>query len=242
MSSNGVVSSPTPIGPYSPVKNGRLNTAPSRQGTAMTEGSTMMVDNGPEGVWGKPSSPGGTVESPSRPSTQSRWMDRMMLESTRMLEPRGNSDFVVGYTGHVPRVRETFAVNNKVASNAIYEKSSGIGSMTRVADVQGGRRLLVTTPTTQLPGTGTFATTTSIGRVRKEGYENLDVYHQGYKVHLQSYYESCAANGYKDILIKAGFAGTDAQTQPLRHSLGGVCLLPDEEEEARVGGVQQLPA
>lgn len=91
MSSNGVVSSPTPIGPYSPVKNGRLNTAPSRQGTAMTEGSTMMVDNGPEGVWGKPSSPGGTVESPSRPSTQSRWMDRMMLESTRMLEPRGNS-------------------------------------------------------------------------------------------------------------------------------------------------------
>lgn len=38
----------------------------------------------------------------------------------------------MGYTGHVPRVRETFAVNNKVASNAIYEKSSGIGSMTRL--------------------------------------------------------------------------------------------------------------
>jgi hypothetical protein len=95
MSPNGSVSSPTPIGPYSPVKNGRL-TPSSRQGTAGSEGTTMLLDNnGQAGGWGgEPASPArnpGTPESPSRPGTQTRWMDRMKLEGTRMLEPRGNS-------------------------------------------------------------------------------------------------------------------------------------------------------
>ena len=115
-------------------------------------------------------------------------------------------NFVVGYTGHVPRVRQTYAVNSKTASRVIYEKAHNLGNMARVTEVQGGRRTLVTTPAAQLPGTGSYATS-GYGKIRKDAFQDLDCYSQGYKVHLQSYYESCAARGYKDILIKAGFAG-----------------------------------
>jgi len=138
---------------------------------------------------------------------RNEWRDRMIEEAERERRER-SLEWTVGYTGHVPRLRETFAVRNKVASDSLQavEVSPARGPF-QVIEARGGQRRLLTSTHSRPPGTGFVGTSFPPKTREMRGNTNVDIYNQGTRVHLQSYYEACEANEYRDILIKAGYAG-----------------------------------
>mmetsp|Transcript_49591 Transcript_49591/g.116934 ORF Transcript_49591/g.116934 Transcript_49591/m.116934 type:complete len:482 (+) Transcript_49591:214-1659(+) len=141
--------------------------------------------------------------------TQARneWRNKMVQETEKERRER-TLEWTVGYTGHVPRLRETFAVRNKVASDSVCSSDmSSSRNPFQVIDERGGQRRLLSSPLTRPPGTGFVGTSYSAKTREQRGNQNVDIYQQGTRVHLKSYYDACEATNYRDILIKAGFAG-----------------------------------
>ena len=116
-------------------------------------------------------------------------MSRAGLET---LEDQG-VDWTCGYTGHIPRLRDTFAKRNVVAAQLLKGSDAGPGSpgspdsrpgsperpmtqgssrsgiftgeVPRVEDVCGGQRRLVASPFLQYPGNGFCGTLLPARRV-----------------------------------------------------------------------------
>ena len=181
-------------------------------------------------------------------------------------------EWTSGYTGHVPRLRDTFAKRNVVAAQLLKGSDGALGSpesrptspdspqrpmtqgssrsgiftgeVPRVEDVCGGQRRLVASPFLQYPGNGfcgTVLPTRRIDRVSRyvcvllfalkqtmllrvwRSYRycaiccecgiaalwmrSQQVYEQGTRVSLSSYYATCEANNYRVSHIQSGFAG-----------------------------------
>jgi len=166
-----------------------------------------------------------------RPLSRNATCGESMQRQKDLERPETASDWTCGYTGHVPRLRDTFAVRNVFAASflkadeAMTESAgtsasrprttastpssrsgmSSVGGGPRVEGVVGGQRRLLTSPTLKYPGNG-FCGTLLPAR-RTDRVSQMQVYDQGTKVNLSSYYDTCEAANYRISQIQSGFAG-----------------------------------
>ena len=116
--------------------------------------------------------------------------------------------YIPDYTGHVPRLRQTFGMSCLRASDSlgrtVAKPEQRTGDLQKLSYVQDGQRKLGLTRGVQLLGTGFTATCTSTGKEKLQDNVDADVYVQGTKVNLKAYYDTCRAHNFQNLLIKAG--------------------------------------
>lgn len=154
----------------------------------------------------RPMSPGGydalRPGSPySRPGTSQSYTESIARHKA----------YIPDYTGHVPRLRQTFGMSCLRASDSlgrtVAKPEQRTGDLQKLAYVQDGQRKLGLSRGVQLLGTGFTATCTSTGKEKLQDNVDADVYVQGTKVNLKAYYDTCRAHNFQNLLIKAGNPG-----------------------------------
>mmetsp|Transcript_23212 Transcript_23212/g.53899 ORF Transcript_23212/g.53899 Transcript_23212/m.53899 type:complete len:362 (+) Transcript_23212:231-1316(+) len=138
----------------------------------------------------------------TRPSTAGAYFSEI---------PARHKSYIPDYTGHVPRLRQTFGMSCLRASDSlsktVAKPETRTGNLQKLAYVQDGQRKLGLTRGVQLLGTGFTATVAPTSKEKVLDAVEADVYLQGTKVNLRAYYDTCKASNFQNLLIKAGNPG-----------------------------------